>query len=50
MSTIICLLLCLISDNARKILRKELKKFFFDIIVLNTYNIQRHEIIFLYFF
>jgi len=58
MSTIICLLLCLISDNARKILREELKKFFLDskvfkffvIIVLNTYNIQRHKIIFFLFF
>jgi len=54
MSTIICLLLCLISDNARKLLRKELKKFFldskvfkfFDIILFNTYNIQRHKLIF----
>jgi len=58
MSTIICLLLCLISDNARKLLRKELKKFFldskvfkfFDIILFNTYNIQRHKIIFFLFF
>lgn len=58
MSTIICLLLCLISDNARKLLRKELKKFFldskvfkfFDIILFNTYNIQRHKLIFFFIF